>query len=122
MEIRFGSVQLFVQQVEEKYPDTRQILIHDNGTQFISNEFTKSTTRLQIHQVFTRRNHPQTIGKIVRMNKTEKDEAIRIKRLVSYQAAIDILQKHEYMYNNQRMHTEIIIYGLLMRFLTGLKM
>ena len=106
-DMRSSSVQLFVQRVKEKYPDTRPMLIHDNGSQFISNDFKGLITRLQIHQVFTRRNHPQTNGKIERMNKTVKDEAIRVKRPGSYQETIDILQEYEYRYNYQRLHAGI---------------
>ncbi|MGC8580098.1 MAG: transposase [bacterium] len=102
-----SSVQLFIQKVKEKYPDARPMLIHDNGSQFISNDFKGLITRLQIHQVFTRRNHPQTNGKIERMNKTVKDEAIRVNRPVSYQEAIDILHEYEYIYNYQRLHAGI---------------
>ena len=106
-DMRSSSVQLFVQRVKEKYPDTRPMLIHDNGSQFISNDFKGLITRLQIQQVFTRRNHPQTNGKIERMNKTVKDEAIRVKRPGSYQETIDILQEYEYRYNYQRLHAGI---------------
>jgi transposase InsO family protein len=67
--------------VKEKYPDARRMLINDNGSKFISNDFKELITRLQIQQVFTRQNHPQTNGKIERMNKTVKDEAIRVKVL-----------------------------------------
>jgi transposase InsO family protein len=102
-----SSVQMFVQRVKEKYPDARPMLINDNGSQFISNDFKGLITRLQIQQVFTRRNHPQTNGKIERMNKTVKDEAIRVKRPGSYQEAIDILQEYEYIYNYQRLHAGI---------------
>ena len=59
----FSSVQMFVQRVKEKYPDARPMLINDNGSQFISNDFKGLITRLQIQQVFTRRNHPQTNGR-----------------------------------------------------------
>ena len=57
--------------------------------------------------MFTRRNHPQTNGKIERLNKTVKDEAIRVKRPGSYQEAIEILQDYEYFYNYQRLHAGI---------------
>jgi transposase InsO family protein len=106
-DMRSRSVQLFVQRVKEKYPDVRPMLINDNGSQFISNDFKGLITRLQIHQVFTRRNHPQTNGKIERLNKTVKDEAIRVKRPGSYQEAIEILQDYEYFYNYQRLHAGI---------------
>ncbi|MGC8901704.1 MAG: hypothetical protein ACP5OF_09640 [bacterium] len=42
-----------------------------------------------------------------RMNKTVKDEAIRVNRPVSYQEAIDILHEYEYIYNYQRLHAGI---------------
>ncbi len=99
---------MFVQRVKEKYPNARPMLINDNGSQFISNDFKGLITRLHIHQVFTRRNHPQTNGRIERMNKTVKDEAIRVKRPESYQEAIDILQEYEYIYNYQRLHAGIM--------------
>jgi len=83
------------------------MLINDNGSQFISNDFKGLITRLQIKQVFTKRNHPQTNGKIERMNKTVKDEAIRLKRPGSYQEAIEVLTEYEYIYNYQRLHAGI---------------
>ena len=56
---------------------------------------------------FTRRNHPQTNGTTERMNKTVKDEAIRVGRPVSYQDAIEVLPAYEYVYNYQRLHAGI---------------
>lgn len=102
-----STVQLFIQRVKENYPEARPMLINDNGSQFISNDFKRLLTRLQIRQVFTRRNHPQTNGKIERMNKTVKDEAIRAHRPVSYQDAIEVLKAYEYVYNYQRLHAGI---------------
>jgi transposase InsO family protein len=102
-----GSVELFVQKIKDKYPFAKPKLINDNGSQFISLEFKKLLQKLEIQQVFTRRNHPQTNGKIERLNGTVKQEAIRPNSPQSYQEAWDILNNYEYEYNFQRLHAGI---------------
>lgn len=101
------SVELFIQSAREKYPHTRPMLINDNGSQFISHEFKKLVTKLEIQQVFTRRNHPQTNGKIERMNGTVKNEALRPRSPSSYQEAYEILNNYGYEYNHQRLHAGV---------------
>lgn len=106
-DMRTQSVELFVQRVKEKYPFATPKLIHDNGAQFISYEFKSLVTRLEIQQVFTRRNHPQTNGKIERLNGTVKQEAIRPAAPQSYQEAYEVLNEYAYTYNHQRLHAGI---------------
>ena len=101
------SVENFVQGVKDKYPFAKPKLINDNGSQFISHEFKKLLHRLEIQQVFTRRNHPQTNGKIERLNGTVKQEAIRPNSPQSYQEAWDVLNDYSYQYNHQRLHAGI---------------
>jgi putative transposase len=101
------SVEMFIQQAKQKYLHARPMLINDNGSQFISHDFKKLVTRLEIQQVFTRRNHPQTNGKIERMNGTVKNEAIRPNSPCSYQEGWDVLNNHAYEYNHQRLHAGI---------------
>lgn len=102
-----SSVEVFIQKVKEKYPHVNPKLIHDNGSQFISLEFVRLMQKLEIQQVRTRRNHPQTNGKIERMNGTTKNEAIRPSAPSSYQEAIEILNHWEYQYNYHRLHAGI---------------
>ena len=101
------SVSLFVQQTKEKYPHTKPMLIHDNGSAFIALDFKRLVTALGIQQVFTRRNHPQTNGKIERMNGTVKNEAIRPGSPQSYEDAWNIMNEYHYLYNYQRLHAAI---------------
>lgn len=101
------SVSLFVQQTREKYPDRKPMLIMDNGTQFISRDFKAMLSEIDLKPVHTRRNHPQTNGKIERMNGTVKSEAIRKNTPVTYQEACDILNTYQYEYNFQRLHAGI---------------
>ena len=101
------SVEDFVQRVREKYPDRKPMLIHDNGSQFISNDFKKLVAHINVQSVRTRRNHPETNGKIERMNGIVKNEAIRPGSPQSYQEAWDILNDYQYQYNHQRLHSGI---------------
>ena len=83
------------------------MLIHDNGSQFISRDFKMLVSKLQIQQVFTRRNHPQTNGKIERMNGTVKQEAIRAACPSSYQEAWQVIDEFVHYYNHRRLHAGI---------------
>jgi transposase InsO family protein len=102
-----SSVENFVQRIKDKYPDARPMLITDNGSQFISIDFKRLVSALQIDHVKTRRNHPQTNGKIERMNGTVKNEAIRPRCPDSFQEACDILGNYETYYNTKRLHAGI---------------
>jgi len=101
------SVELFIQKVKEKYPHARPMLIHDNGSQFVSHDFKKLVTRLEIQSVSTRTHHPETNGKAERWNGTVKSEAIRPGSPASYQEAWEILNEYGYVYNYQRLHAGI---------------
>jgi transposase InsO family protein len=101
------SVEDFIQRVKEKYPFAKPKLIHDNGAQFISHDFKRLITTLGMQQIRTRRNHPQTNGKIERMNGTVKNEAIRPNCPTDYQEAWEILNTYAYTYNYQRLHAGI---------------
>jgi len=102
-----SSVEIFVARVKEKYPHAKPMLIHDNGSQFISLDFKSMCARLDIRQVRTRRNHPETNGKIERLNKTVKYEAIYPNAPQSYIEACNILEDYSYQHNHQRLHTSI---------------
>ena len=101
------SVSLFVQQTREKYPDGKPMLIMDNGTQFVSRDFKKLLSEIDLKPVHSRPYHPQTNGKIERMNGTVKTEAIKKKCPVNYEEACCILNDYQYEYNYQRLHAGI---------------
>jgi putative transposase len=101
------SVESFVQRVKEKYPHAKPRLINDNGSQFISHDIKRLLQKLEIQQIFTRRNHPQTNGKIERMNGSVKQEALRPGQPCDFQEAWEILNKYSYEYNHQRLHAGI---------------
>lgn len=102
-----SSVEDFIQRVKDKYPAAKPILITDNGSQFISRDFKKLVSNLDIQLVHTRRNHPQSNGKIERLNRSIKQEAIRPAFPTSFQEAYGILAEYVDFYNNQRLHAGI---------------
>lgn len=106
-DMRGKSIEDFIQETKDKYPYAKPMLIHDNGGQFISHDFKRLAARLDLQQVRTRRNHPQTNGKIERMNGTVKREAIRKTAPHSYSSARDALNYFAYFYNHQRLHAAI---------------
>ena len=101
------SVSLFIHETKEKYPHCEPMLIMDNGSQFISKDFKKMLSEINIRPVHTRRNHPQTNGKIERMNGLVKSEAIRKKYPQKYSEAIAVLEEYQYEYNYARLHSGI---------------
>lgn len=102
-----SSVESFVQRVKDKYPESKPMLITDNGSQFISVDFKRLVSNLQITHVRSRRNHPETNGKIERLNGTVKSEAIRTIYPQSFQEAFEVLNDYSYFYNYQRLHAGI---------------
>lgn len=102
-----SSVEDFVARVKEKYPYSKPMLIHDNGGQFVSHDFKRLVTSLDIQSVRTRRNHPETNGKIERLNGLVKSEAIRPGAPQTYVEAWEILNEYEFLYNHQRLHAGI---------------
>lgn len=101
------SVEDFVVRARERYPLCTPKLITDNGSQFISRDFKRLVSNLDIQQVHTRRNHPQTNGKIERLNGTVKHEGIYPRSPASFEEARAVIGDFVLVYNNQRLHTSI---------------
>ena len=92
------SVSLFIHRVKEKYYYVNPMMIMDNGSQFISKDFKTMLSRINIRPVHTRRNHPQTNGKIERLNGIVKNEAVKKYYPQNYSEACRIL--NDYVYEN----------------------
>ena len=101
------SVEDFIHRVREKYKNEKPTIISDNGSQFISRDFKVLISNLDIQHIRTRRNHPETNGKIEILNGSVKREAIRPNAPQSFQEAWDILNDYVYTYCYQRLHAGI---------------
>ena len=101
------SVEDFLQRVRERYPLANPKLIHDNGSAFVSRDFKALVSRLGITSVHTRRNHPETNGKIERLNGTVRQEALRVTPPTSFVDAQQVIGDFVTVYNHQRLHQGI---------------
>lgn len=102
-----SSVEDLIIRVKEKYPVNDVSIVSDNGPQFISRDFKSLLSNLEVQHIRTRRNHPQTNGKLERFNGLIKQEAIRPSAPASYQDACNVITEYIYYYNYQRLHSGI---------------
>lgn len=102
-----NSVSEFIIEAKDKYSHENPKLISDNGTCFISRDFKKLVSNINIQQVFTRRNHPQTNGKAERMVKSIRDESLRPYAPQSFTQVCSVIENYQYVYNYQRLHAAI---------------
>ena len=99
---------LFKSNLYEVPDNEKPVLISDNGTQFVSNNFRTFLKNLDIDHIRTAVDHPETNGKIEVFHKTLKHENVYIKDEYSsfYEAKEDI-KKFIDKYNEQRLHQGI---------------
>jgi transposase InsO family protein len=101
------SVALFAQKVKEKYPETKPMIIHDNGSQFISKDFKDVLSENECIDVPTKVKHPETNGKAERVIGIVRQEALRPESPTYYKEAQSCIEKFVSYYNNERLHAGI---------------
>ena len=98
------SVELFTQRTIDKYPKATPVVIHDNGSQFISHDFKCILSENNCIDVPTRRKHPETNGKAERFVGLIRTEALRPNSPSYYGEGIKVIEKFVDEYNNNRYH------------------
>ena len=101
------SVELFTQEVLDKYPDAEPMIIHDNGVQFISHDFKTILKENECIDVPTKIRHPETNGKAERFVGLVRQEALRPNSPAYYTEAVSVIERFVDEYNNQRYHSGI---------------
>jgi len=101
------SVELFTQRTIDKYPEARPMVIHDNGSQFISHDFKCILSENNCIDVPTRRKHPETNGKAERFVGLVRTEALRPNSPAYYSEGIKVIENFVDQYNNNRYHAGI---------------
>lgn len=101
------DVEIIVQRALERFPDATPRLISDNGPQFIARDFRSFIRISGMTHVRTSPYYPQSNGKLERINKTLKHEAIRPSAPASLEEAIRMVEKFVDHYNNHRLHSAI---------------
>lgn len=101
------SVEIFTQKTIDKYPDARPMVIHDNGSQFISHDFKRILFENNCVNVPTRMKHPETNGKAERFVGLIRNEALRPNSPSYYSEGVKVIEIYEDEYNNRRYHAGI---------------
>lgn len=91
----------------KKVPVNRRVkLLSDNGSGYIAKPFNRFLDESGIHHIYTARNHPQTNGKIERLNRTAKERL----NLVVYSSPSELqeaLNRFRNWYNTEHYHKSI---------------
>jgi len=102
-----GDVEMILQRGREKFPGMRTRIISDNGPQFIARDFKEFIRFTGMTHVRTAPYYPQSNGKLERLNKTIKSEALRPQSPDSIEEAIKIVDGFVIRYNTRRLHSAI---------------
>jgi len=101
------SVDVFTQKTIDKYPEARPMVIHDNGSQFISHDFKRILFENNCTDVPARVRHPETNGKAERFVGLIRNEALRPNSPSYYGEGVKVIEKYVDEYNNNRYHAGI---------------
>ena len=102
-----GSIEVILQKAKELHPAARPRIISDNGPQFIAGDF-KDFIRLSgLSHVRITPYYPQSNGKIERVNRTLKSEAIRPGKIESLADARRVITTFVAHYNGVRLHSAV---------------
>jgi transposase InsO family protein len=101
------DVECIIERARERYPAARPRIISDNGPQFISRDLKEYIRQSGMTHVRTAPYYPQSNGKLERVNKTIKSEAIRVHNPASLEEARMVVARFVDHYNNVRLHSAI---------------
>jgi transposase InsO family protein len=101
------DVELTVQKAIERYPEARPRLITDNGSQFVSKDFTEFLKLVGLQHIRTSVNYPQSNGKIERYHRTIHEECLSKKSLLDLSDARKQVDDYVNFYNTKRLHSAL---------------
>lgn len=101
------DIECIIERARERFPNARPRIISDNGPQFIARDFKAYIRLAGMTHVRTSPYYPQSNGKLERLNKTVKSEAIRVRNPASLEEARRVVETFVEYYNNVRLHSAI---------------
>ena len=102
-----AQVEIVLERARERYPSATPRIISDNGPQFISRDFKTYIRLVGMTHVRTSPYYPQSNGKLERVNRTLKSEAIRVHNPGSVEEARRVVAAFVEQYNTVRLHSAI---------------
>lgn len=82
-------------------------IVHDNGSQFVGREWRSFVGAVGVTDIRTRVAHPQSNGRLERLHRTHREEALLGEATEGYHAALDAFSRHAVFYNTVRPHTAL---------------
>lgn len=104
------AVTLAVQAALETLDDRRPgdpALVHDHGSQFLSREWRAFVAGAGLVDIKTRVAHPESNGRLERLHRTHREEALVGEATSDYYRAVDALARWSHYYNYQRPHSAL---------------
>jgi putative transposase len=102
-----ADIECILERARESVPGARPRVISDNGPQFISRDFKAYIRETGMTHVRTAPYYPQSNGKLERVNKTVKSEALRLSNPASLHDARRVVGTFVDHYNNVRLHSAL---------------
>lgn len=82
-------------------------LVHDHGSQFLSAEWRSFITGAGVTDIQTRVAHPESNGRLERLHRTHREEALPQEALDAYHRALDLMAGWSDYYNYRRPHSAL---------------
>lgn len=106
-EMKEQDIECIMEAARERFPGARPRIVSDNGPQFIARDFKEYIRIAGMTHVRTSPYYPQSNGKLERLNKTVKSEAIRTSNPGTLDEARAVVAKFVDHYNKVRLHSAI---------------
>ena len=101
------NVELLLTKARELYPEAKPRIIHDNGAQYVNDDFKKFLAQISVADSKTRPFHPQSNGKVERLHRTLKTEHVRKTPYFSVTDAKQKMAEWITFYNSERLNGAI---------------
>ncbi len=101
------DVEITIQRALEKYPAVKPRIISDNGSQYISKDFSDYLKFVELQHIRTSIAYPQSNGKIERYHRTISEECLRKKSLINLDDARKQIADFIDYYNTKRLHSSL---------------
>lgn len=82
-------------------------LVHDRGSQFLSQEWRAFVKAVGITDIKTRVAHPQSNGLVERLHRTHREEGLDEEALSDYYRALEAMTSWSRYYNHERPHSAL---------------
>lgn len=100
------TVQAALERLEERRAGEPR-MVHDSGSQFVSGEWKRYLVHVGATGIRTRVAHPESNGRVERLHRTHREEALLGEALRDLDTAREAMERWEAYYNWQRPHSAL---------------